>query len=75
MYVEYYSIIKDSTVNYIHKYNLIRDIQHGFAKKIPCVTNLPESLEVVSNYVHRDLPVDEIFFGFQKAFDNIPHRC
>jgi hypothetical protein len=39
------SIIRDSMVDYLHKYNLIRDTQHGFVKKRSCLTNLLEFLE------------------------------
>jgi hypothetical protein len=60
-------------VDYLRKYNIIRDTQHGYAKR-SCLTNFLEFLEYVSDYVNQGLPVDVVYLNFQKAFDRVPHR-
>jgi len=66
-------IIKDALCEHLHKYNLIRQSQHGFMRHKSCLTNLLEFLEFVSKYVDKGVPVDVIYLDFKKAFDRVPH--
>ena len=68
------SLIRDSILEHVRKYNLIKESQHGFVKKRSCLTNLLEFLEFVSNYVDQGYPIDVVYLDFQKAFDKVPHK-
>ena len=68
------SIIKDSMVNHLQKYKLIRDSQHGFMKGRSCLTNLLDFFEEVTVQLDIGNPVDIIYLDFAKAFDKVPHR-
>jgi hypothetical protein len=68
------SLIRDSILDHVREYNLIRETQHGFLRKRSCLTNLLEFLETVSNYVDQGYPIDVIYLDFQKAFDKVPHK-
>ena len=54
--------------------NLIYDEQHGFTKKRSTVTNLLEALNVCSEAISHNIPVDMIYLYLEKAFDKVPHR-
>ena len=66
-------IIKDAICEHLHKFNLIRQLQHGFTSHKSCLTNLLEFLEFVCKYVDKGVPVDVIYLDFKKAFDRVPH--
>ena len=68
------SIIRDSVLDHVRKYNQIRESQHGFLRKRSCLTNLLEFLEFGSNYVDQGYPTDVKYLDFQKAFDKVPHK-
>jgi hypothetical protein len=68
------SIIRDAILEHLNKYNLIKDLQHGFVRRRSCLTNLLEFLETVTNYIDQGLPIDVIYLDFQKAFDKVPHK-
>jgi len=59
-------------LDYISRFGLIKETQHGFVKNRSCVTNLLEFLEYVSDFVYQGYPLDVIFLDFQKAFDKVP---
>ena len=66
------SIIKDNLVKHLESYNLIRDSQHGFRKGRSCLTNLLDFMEVVTQYLDANQPVDLVYLDFAKAFDKVP---
>jgi ribonucleases P/MRP protein subunit RPP40 len=68
------SILKDSILNHLEIFSLIRDSQHGFRKGRSCLTNLLEFMEVVTNELDDGKPVDVIFLDFAKAFDKVPYE-
>ena len=43
-------------------------------KNRSCLTNLLEFLEYVCDYIDKDLPVDDIYLDFSKAFDKVLHK-
>ena len=62
---------RDVIVKHLDDFRLIRptESQHGFVKSKSCLTNLPEYLNRLCDYVDKDKPVDGIYLDFQKAFD------
>jgi len=63
------SIIKDSIVAFVDKFNLIRDSQHGFMRGMSCLTNLLDFVEEITYLLDEDNSVDIIYLDFAKAFD------
>ena len=49
-------------------------MQHGFVKKISCLTNLLVFLREITDYLDSGHLGDVIYLDFQKAFDNVLHR-
>jgi len=68
------AIVRDSILEHVDKYNLIKESQHGFLKGRSCLTNLLEFLEFVTNYIDQGYPIDVIYLDFQKAFDKFHTR-
>ena len=68
------SIVRDSILEHVKKYRLIKESQHGFVKNRSRLTNLLEFLEFVTNYIDQGYPIDVIYLDFQKAFDKVPHK-
>ena len=62
------SIIKDSIMEHLIKYQLIASSQHGFTSGRSCLTNLLEYVEYVSENLDGGRPVDTILLDFFKAF-------
>ena len=68
------SIIKDTIVSHLEKYNLINANQHGFVKNKSCTTNLMEAIDLLSYNLWKKIPSDVVFLDFAKAFDTVPHK-
>ena len=66
-------IIRDALLDYLVKENLIAPEQHGFVRGKACVTNLLESLDLITSALAKGKLVDVIFLDFLKAFDTVPH--
>ena len=68
-------VVRDSIIDHVRRYKLIKDSQHGFSKARSCLMNLLEFSEYVSNYIDQGHPIDDdIYLNLQKAFDKVPHR-
>ena len=48
--------------------------QHGFTKGKSTVTNLLEAMNVWTEALQHNIPVDVIFLDYAKAFDTVPHH-
>ena len=68
------TIIRDKIVEYLEKYNLIRDTQHGFRRRRSCLTNLLEFYNKLFHLHDKAKSLDIIYLDFQKAFDKVPHE-
>ena len=68
------SIVRDSLLEHVKKYRLIKESQHRFVKNRSCLTKLLEFLEFVTNYIDQGYPIDIIYLDFQKAFDKVSHE-
>ena len=56
------------------KNNLIAPEQHGFVKFKSCITNLLETIDIVSCNLNKGHLVTLIFLDFSKAFDKVCHQ-
>lgn len=68
------SILKDSILNHLDKFSLIKESQHGFSKGRSCLTNLLDFMETVTGTLDEGKPMDIIYLDFAKAFDKVPYR-
>jgi hypothetical protein len=68
------SLIKDIMLQHLIKNKLICEAQHGFLPFKSCVTNLLESLDIITKALAEGFPVDVIYTDFAKAFDKVCHR-
>ena len=64
-------ILRDTIIN--HFSNFIIKEQHGFTKNKNCITNLLETLDLVSQALEESYSVDLAYLDFAKAFDTVPH--
>jgi hypothetical protein len=67
------SIIRDSVMKYLQLNKLIVSSQHGFVQNKACVTNLLETLDIITNAVNKGHSVDLILLDFAKAFHKVSH--
>ena len=68
------SIIRDSIVEHLTRYQLIRPTQHGFVNARSTQTNLLEYMEKLTKLVDEGHSVDVVYCDFSKGFDVVPHR-
>ena len=54
--------------------NLLSKHQHGFVPNKSCVTNLLETLDLITQELENGNCVDEALLDFAKAFDSVPHN-
>ncbi|XP_065679099.1 uncharacterized protein LOC101234374 [Hydra vulgaris] len=67
-------ILRDTMVNHLVEHSLISKNQHGFVNKKACVTNLLESIDMMSKALSDKISMDVAFIDFSKAFDMVPHK-
>ena len=67
-------VIRDGMVEYLVENYLICKEQHGFMPFKSCVTNLTESLDIITCALNEDHFVDVVFTDFSKAFDRVNHK-
>ena len=67
------SILRDSIIEHIEKYDLLRQSQHGFMSGKSTLSNLLEYLEELTRLVDAGHAVDIVYVDFAKAFDKVPH--
>jgi hypothetical protein len=68
------SVIRDVMVDYLVDNNLLSTKQHGFVRNRACVTNLPETIDILTTALSNKIPTDVVFVDFSKAFDLVPHK-
>jgi hypothetical protein len=66
------SIIRDKVMEHMEGY--ICPEQHGFLPGRSCTTQLLDSLNLWTEWIHEKNAVDVIYLDFAKAFDSVPHR-
>ena len=67
-------IICEDVLKHLEANNLICDQQHGFIRGKSTITNLLEALDVWTEALSHNLPVDVVFLDYAKAFDMVPHE-
>ncbi|XP_004208428.2 uncharacterized protein LOC101237181 [Hydra vulgaris] len=67
-------ILRDTMVNHLVEHSLISKNQHGFVNKKACVTNLLESIDMMSKALSDKISMDVAFIDFSKAFDMVSHK-
>ncbi len=67
-------IICEVIIKHIKDNDLTCQQQHGFSKGKSVVTNLLEALDVWTEALSHNIPVDVIFLDYAKAFDTVPHE-
>ena len=67
------TIIRDIIVEHMTSNNLFSDYQHGFIKGRSCATNLLAVLDVWTEAIDKNIPVDAIYLDLAKAFDKVSH--
>ena len=53
---------------------MISSVQHGFTKRRSCLTIILITLEMITNAIDEDCPVDTLYFDFSKTFDTVSHQ-
>ena len=66
-------ILKDFIMKHIFENKLINKCQHGFVRFKSCVTNLLETLDIITESLNLGFLVDLILLDFSKAFDLVSH--
>jgi len=54
--------------------NLLCDAQHGYVPGRSCMTQLLVVIELWTEMLDSDEPVDAIYLDFRKTFDTVPHQ-
>ena len=67
-------IVRDVMIDHLTVNNLIASQQHGFVRSKSCLTNLLETIDVVTDSLNHGYSVNIIFLDFAKAFDKVCHE-
>jgi hypothetical protein len=67
-------IIKDNMMKYLIESEQLTNSQNGFINKKSCVTNLLETMDLVTNALEENYSIDILFLDFAKAFDSVSHE-
>ena len=67
-------ILGEDIISHLKENSLLCDQQHGFASGKSTVTNLLEALDIWTEALSHNLPVDIVFLDYAKAFDTVPHQ-
>ena len=67
-------LVVEDIINHIKANQLNCQEQHGFTANKSTVTNLLETLNVITEAQMHGIPVDLLFLDYQKAFDTVPHK-
>ena len=66
--------MRDHISKYLKINEIITPSQHGFVPNRACMTNLLETLDVITNAVNKGKSVDLVLLDFAKAFDKVSHE-
>ncbi|XP_047135440.1 uncharacterized protein LOC124812626 [Hydra vulgaris] len=67
-------LVKKAVMQHPKSSNLLSNSQHGFSEKKSCITNLLETMDILTRSMAKKLPVDVIFLDFAKAFGKVLHQ-
>ncbi|XP_047143080.1 uncharacterized protein LOC124817269 [Hydra vulgaris] len=66
-------MLRDTMVNHLVEHSL-NFKKFGFVNKKACVTNLLESIDMMSKALSDKISIDVAFIDFSKAFGMVPHK-
>ena len=61
-------------IDHIKRNKLYTKRQHGFTPKKSITTNLLEAMNIWTEALMHDIPVDILYLDYAKAFDTVPHQ-
>ena len=67
-------IVVRHIIQHLKSNNLQAKQQHGFTPKKSITTNLLEALNVWTEALMHNIPVDVLYLDYAKAFDTVPHQ-
>ena len=67
-------MVRDAMMIHLEANQFITKQQHGFVKKKSCLTNLLETLDMVTDALNNGHQTLVVFLDFQKAFDKVCHE-
>ena len=67
-------IITIHLLNHLKENEMSCPQQHGFVKKKSVTTNLLEVLNIWTEALMHNIPVDVLYLDYSKAFDTVPHQ-
>ena len=68
------SIVRDHIMKFLRTNEIITPSQHGFVTNKACMTNLLETLDIITDAVNKGKSVDLVLLDFAKAFDKVSHE-
>ena len=66
-------IICKHIMQYLEKYYILVDYQHGFRQKRSCESQLVTTIEDIARHLDNKEQVGMLILDFNKAFDVVPH--
>ena len=63
--------LKYKKLKRLYKKGDYKGLYHGFVPNKACVTNLLETLEIITDAVNKEKSVDLVLLDFTKAFDKV----
>ena len=67
-------VVHSNIINFLEKFNVLDDAQHGFRKKRSCISQLIVTLNDFANCLKNKEQIDAILLDFSKAFDKEDHN-
>ena len=67
-------IIKEHMMDFLMEHKLLSPHQHGFVKSKSCLTNLLETIDLITSGINAKKAVDVVYMDYAKAFDKVPHN-
>ena len=67
-------ILRNQVMNFLENNNLLNSSQHGFVRSKSCLTNLLETVDIITAGLNEGKNVDVVYMDYAKAFDKVPHK-
>ena len=67
-------IVSKQILEHLKANNILPKQQHGFLKGKSTSTNLLEAINVWTDLLEHNVPLDILYLDYSKAFDTVPHR-
>ena len=67
-------VIVSMTVNYLERYNILDNCQHGFREKRRCEAQIFTLYHELAASLDKKIQTDMIILDFRKAFDRVSHQ-